>query len=565
MFTQQDKTAINELRCLCADVVQTPKSGHPGAPIGMSPMAYVLFTKFMRFSSKNPEWMARDRFVLSSGHASALLYSMLHLCGYDYSIEDLKKFRTLHSKTPGHPERVEYSNGHKNPGIEVTTGPLGQGLANAVGMAIAMDAMKPYDSENMVVDKEARVYAICGDGCLQEGVASEACSLAGTKKLKNLIVLYDDNSITIDGRTSLSFAESVKGRFEAYGWNVLEVKDGNNDIQAIYDAINAAKQSDKPTLIKVTTIIGYGAEKQDSHSVHGSPLGPEGCQYLKKAYGLPENESFRISEETRNIFKQVIEKNEQSYQAWQHKFEQCAYKQEILDRFSFIQNMSVKSLIEKITPAVQKFNEENKSKATRQSSQAAIQLLHDTVLAKYMIIGSADLAPSCLTTIKNLNPAQYIYFGVREMGMCAISNGISAYGGFVPFDATFLVFFNYCMGAIRVGAISKLQTIHVFTHDSIFLGEDGGTHQPIETLAQIRAMIGVYDWRPCDCQETLGAYIGAAGRKSQHVMALTRQNVNLLNSSLEKTAEHGAYVIYENEAAKFTLLSSGSEVETCIN
>lgn len=565
MFTEKDVKAVNEIRCFCADVIQGPKSGHPGAAIGMSPMAYVLFAKVMRFAAAHPQWMARDRFVLSSGHASSLLYTMLHLTGYGYTVEDLKAFRSLHSRTPGHPERVEYETNARNPGIEVTTGPLGQGIANAVGMAIAAKALEHYDPEHVAVDEMQRIYCICGDGCLQEGVASEACSLAGTKKLNNLIVLYDDNHIQIDGRTSLAFGEDVKGRFEAYGWNVLEVADGNTDLQGIYDAIVKAQKSDKPTLIKVTTTIGFGADKQDSSSVHGSPLGPEGVQHLKKHFGLPEDQFYHFSDETKQIFADLQAENEKKYAAWEAKFAKCAYAADLTARFDFVEHLSVESLGKELLPHAEKLAADFGAKATRQSSQAVLQLLNDTCLGKYMIVGSADLAPSNLTTVKGLPETQYVHYGVREFGMAAMSNGIAAYGGFVPFDATFLVFFNYCVGSIRVGALSRLQCVHVFTHDSIYVGEDGSTHQPIETLAQIRAMIGVYDWRPCDAIETLGAYMGAVGKPSrQHILCLTRQAMPLQKSDAEKTATRGAYVIHENPKATHTVIATGSEVDPCV-
>jgi len=529
-------------------------------------MAYVLFTKYMRFSPSHPDWLARDRFVLSSGHASSLLYTMLHLCGYDYTIEDLKKFRSLHSKTPGHPERVEFATNKKNPGIEVTTGPLGQGVANAVGMAIAAEAMKQYDKDGVVVDPEQRIYVICGDGCLQEGVASEACSLAGTKKLKNLILLYDDNGITIDGSTELAFKESVKGRFEAYGWKVIEIAEGNTDLEGIYKALEEAKKSDRPTLIKVKTTIGYGAPKQNTSGVHGSPLGPEGCETLKTFYGLPPKETYRFSEQTRAIFASVIEKNEKAYKEWEARYNSCSYKHELEERYAFVKDMTVEKLVEKLAPHIAKFTQDFSAKATRQSSQGMLQMLYDHAIGKYMIVGSADLAPSNLTKINGINEAQYVHYGIREFGMCAMSNGIAAYGGFVPFDATFLVFFNYCVGAIRVGALSRLGALHVFTHDSIYVGEDGGTHQPIETLAQIRAMPGVYDWRPADAREVIAAYTGALGRGTyQHVLCLTRQALQLLeHSDVEKAATRGAYVVCENPDAKYTVIASGSEVEPCV-
>lgn len=541
-----EELCINTIRMLSADQPSAGKSGHPGAPIGCAPMAHVLFSKHMRFNPKNPGWTNRDRFVLSNGHACALQYSMLHLTGYDVAVDDLKSFRQFGSKCPGHPENF------CTPGVEVSTGPLGQGISNAVGLALAekhLAAQFNRDGFNVV---DHCTYVICGDGCLQEGISSEACSLAGHLGLGKLIVLYDDNQITIDGHTDLSFTEDVVKRYESYNWHVQVIGDGNYDHEAINKAVAEAKNvTDKPSLIKIRTIIGLGSKIENTHSVHGAPLKPDDLSAMKEKYGLKGEENFYVPDEVKQYYDKTATGAELEQQ-WNSMFEKYKSQHpelaaEYVRRFEGKLPVDWKERLPKYSP-------EDKAMATRQFSEAALNACAGAL--PEMIGGSADLTPSNLTKLtmsgdfqKDTPLGRYIRYGVREHGMAAISNGIFAHGGLRPFCATFYNFIGYALGAVRLSALSRFGVIYIATHDSIFLGEDGPTHQPIEMSASLRAMPNMYVYRPADGNEVVGSYICAIeNRYRTSVLALSRQGVpNLAGSSAEAVAK-GAYIIQEFNA-----------------
>lgn len=565
--------AIATIRALAVDTVRKANSGHPGAAMGCAPIAYTLFTKFMKYSPGNPDWFNRDRFVLSNGHASALLYTMLHLCGFKISIEDLKQFRQYKSITPGHPERGV------TPGVEVTTGPLGQGLSNAVGMAIAEANLEGTfnTEEQKIIDNY--IYVICGDGCLMEGITSEASSLAGTLGLGHLIVLYDDNNISIDGKTDMQFTESVIKRYEAYGWHTQVVKNGDSDVNSIEEAIRCAKEDPRPSLIAVKTTIGYGSLKQGTSGVHGAPLTPEDIKQFKEHFGLDPEVSFQVPEEVQKHFREVIERNQQNYKEEQGKLE--VYKEKNPQLYKELQrrlsgelcNIKPEELVKKIGESIT--IDTHNTFPTRKSSQLVLNAVHKIV--PELIGGSADLTSSNLTNLEgetdfsvNNRAGHYIRFGVREHAMCAISNGISAYSDnklLVPFDATFLTFAGYCVGAIRVGALSHLRAIHVFTHDSIGVGEDGPTHIPIETGAMLRATPNVLFIRPADTEETIGAYALALSRCTQSVLALSRQDTSCPIESCSEKVLRGAYIVRAGATGrnhKASIISTGTEVSLCV-
>ncbi|KAF4322365.1 hypothetical protein G195_003296 [Phytophthora kernoviae 00238/432] len=546
-----EELCINTIRMLSADQPSAGKSGHPGAPMGCAPMAHVLFGKTMKFNPKNPKWSNRDRFVLSNGHACALQYSMLHLTGYDLPLDELKTFRQWGSKAPGHPENFA------TPGVEVSTGPLGQGISNAVGLAIAEKHLAAEFNKDGLNIVDHYTYVICGDGCLQEGVSSESSSLAGHLGLGKLIVLYDDNKITIDGSTDISFTEDVQKRYEAYGWDVQIVEDGNFDHAAIQKAVDAAKAvTDKPSLIKIHTTIGLGSKLENTHSVHGAPLKPDDLAATKEKFGLKGTESFYIPEQVKKFYDKTVSGAELENQ-WNdlfakytadHPKEAAEYTRRMEGKLpaDWSKNMP------KYTPA-------DAGKATRQYSEIALNAVA-TALPE-IVGGSADLTPSNLTHLsmsgdfqKDTPIGRYIRFGVREHGMASISNGLFAHGGVRPFCATFYNFIGYAMGAVRVSALSRFGVIYIATHDSIFLGEDGPTHQPIEMNAALRAMPNMYVYRPADGNETVGSYIAAI--ENQHktsVLALTRQGLpNLAHSTAEAVAK-GAYIVAN--------LANGAEVE----
>ncbi|SCW01288.1 LAFE_0D09274g1_1 [Lachancea fermentati] len=568
-FSDIDKLAISTLRLLSVDQVEKANSGHPGAPLGLAPAAHVIWRQ-MRMNPKQPDWINRDRFVLSNGHSVALLYSLLHLFGYDYSIEDLKQFRQYGSKCPGHPES-------DSPGIDITTGPLGQGVSNAVGLAIAQANLAATYNKPDYTLSDSFTYVFLGDGCLQEGVSSEASSLAGHLQLGNLICFYDDNQITIDGNTNVSFTEDVCMRYEAYGWEVLHVENGNEDLDAILNALEQAKKSkDKPTLIKMTTTIGYGSLNAGSHSVHGSPLKPDDVKQLKKKFGFNPDESFVVPQEVYDFYnKTVIQPGMKACEEWHKTFE--GYCSTYPELGSELKRRLAYELPEGWEKALPTFTPKDSAVATRKLSEGVLQAIHSYL--PELMGGSADLTSSNLTRWKEAVDFQppstglgdysgkYIRYGVREHGMGAIMNGIAAFGaGYRPYGGTFLNFVSYASGAVRLSALSGHPVIWVATHDSIGLGEDGPTHQPIETLAHFRAMPNMQVWRPADGNEVSAAYLASLTKKSTpSIIALSRQNLPQLEGSSIEKASKGGYVLQDVANADITLVSTGSEVSISVD
>lgn len=559
--------AINTIRFLSADGVQKANSGHPGLPMGTAAIAYTIWTRHLRFNPHNPKWANRDRFILSGGHGSMLLYSMLHLTGFDLPLDELKNFRQWGSRTAGHPEY-----GH-TPGVEVTTGPLGQGLANGVGMAIAeshLAAEFNLPGHNII---DHYTYAIVTDGDLQEGVASEAASWAGHLKLGKLIYLYDDNRISIDGSTDLAFTEDRGARFAAYGWQVLYVADGNN-VEEIDQAIIQAKQDPRPSLIVCRTHIGYGLPtKQDTAAAHGSPPGNEELDNAKRNMGWPLEPRFYIPEDVLAHFREAVTRGAALEQEWNIHFEQ--YSAAAPEKATELKRRLSGELPQGWEEALKPFAPDAKGTASRQASGAVINQLAEVL--PELVGGSADLTPSNNTWIKSSsayqhdNPAgRYFHFGVREHAMGAAMNGIALHGGLIPYGATFLVFTDYVRPAIRISALSGLQTIWVFTHDSIGLGEDGPTHQPVEHLAAMRAIPGLVTIRPADANETLEGWKVAIRRKDGPTLfALSRQNLPTLDRSVFAKADglaKGAYVLrdYGQRKPELILMASGSEVSLII-
>ncbi|RKO91200.1 Transketolase, thiamine diphosphate binding domain-containing protein [Blyttiomyces helicus] len=571
MVAEIDVLSINTIRTLAPDVVQKANSGHPGAPMGCAPMAHTLFAKFIKANPSAPTWINRDRFVLSNGHACALLYIMLHLTGHNISLEDLKQFRQLNSKTPGHPEA-----NHGVTGIEVSTGPLGQGISNAVGLAIAeAHAAATFNRPGFdLIDNYT--YVICGDGCLQEGVQAEAASVAGHLQLGKLIVLYDDNHIQIDGDTALGFTEDVNKRFEAYGWHTQVIADGDKDFDGIEAAIEAAKKvTDKPSIIKIRTTIGFGSKNQGEEKVHGAPLGEQDIVNVKSLFGFNPENKFFIPEEVKAYYAEIQKKGVEAYDAWNALFAKyaAAYPDlaaEFTRRVAGELPAGLKEALPRYTPA-------DPAVATRKLSENVLNKI--APILPELIGGSADLTGSNLTRWKGAVDFQpdstglgtyagrYLRFGVREHGMSAICNGIHAYGAHIPFGATFFNFISYGLGAVRLSALSHHQVLYIMTHDSIGLGEDGPTHQPIETLAEIRALPNILSFRPADGNETSGAYLTALQNKTRpSVLILTRQNLpHLVGSTVEKVA-FGGYVLQDVEGkADIVLVATGSEVAIAVD
>ncbi|MBW4489099.1 MAG: transketolase [Trichocoleus desertorum ATA4-8-CV12] len=561
-----DELCINSIRFLAIDAVEKAKSGHPGLPMGAAPMAYVLWDRFMRCNPKNPFWFNRDRFVLSAGHGSMLQYALLYLAGYDsVTMDDIKQFRQLDSKTPGHPENF------MTPGVEVTTGPLGQGICNGVGLAMAEAhlAGKFNKPDAKLVDHYT--YVILGDGCNMEGVSGEACSLAGHLGLGKLIALYDDNHISIDGSTDVSFTEDVSKRFEAYGWHVLHVADGNHDLDGIAKAIEAAKQvTDKPSFIKVTTTIGYGSpNKANTAGVHGAALGGDEIKLTREKLGW-NYEPFEVPQDALNHWRKAVERGAQLEDEWNQVLAQyrTKYAGEAAEFERFVSN-KLPDGWEKSLPV---YTPEDKAIATRQTSEKTLNAIAPAV--PELIGGSADLTHSNLTYIKvsgDFQKGAYenrnLRFGVREHGMGAICNGIALHNsGLIPYCATFLVFADYMRAAIRLSALSQAGVIYVMTHDSIALGEDGPTHQPIETIASLRAIPNLLVMRPADGNETSGAYkVAVEERKRPTLMALSRQALPQLNGSSIEAVAKGAYILSDSEGTPdLILMATGSEVQLCV-
>ncbi|GAX18386.1 transketolase [Fistulifera solaris] len=552
---------VNTIRAISADQPEAANAGHPGAPMGCAPMAYALWGEVMKYSSKDPAWIDRDRFVLSNGHACALQYSMLHLTGYDVSIDDLKNFRKIGFKTPGHPECFQ------TPGVEVCTGPLGQGISNAVGLAIAERHLAAQFNETNMPVFDHYTYVICGDGCLQEGVSGEACSLAGHLGLGKLIVLYDDNEITIDGETSLSFTEDVLKRYEAYGWHTQRITDVEESVGSLLKAIESAKSvTDKPSIIKVKTMIGYGSPgKQGKEEAHGAPLGKEELRKAKEFYGLPPDEMFYIPDDVQAFFSQAAAKGEAKRKAWEEMFAQYAAK--FPEKAAELSRRMAGKLPEGLIERLPRYEAgKDKDAATRKYSHGVLGAIGPNL--PELVGGSADLTPSNLTDYQGVVDFQqdspdgrYIRFGVREHGMVAVCNGLFAHGCLRPYCATFLIFTGYCVGAIRLSALSKFGVIFVMTHDSIGLGEDGPTHQPVETLEMLRSIPNLNVFRPGDGNETSAAYQSALEhRETPTVIALSRSTVMAIPGSSIEKALKGAYVAQEVDNPVLIVVATGSEV-----
>ncbi len=562
-----DELCINTIRFLSVDAVQQANSGHPGMPMGAAPMAYVLWTKFLRHSPRNPGWPDRDRFVLSAGHGSMLLYSLLHLNGYDLSLDDLKNFRQWGSKTPGHPEYGD------TPGVETTTGPLGQGFATGVGMAIAERHLAAkFNKPNQDIVNHY-TYGIVSDGDLMEGISHEAASLAGHLKLGKLIFLYDDNHISIEGKTDIAFSENRLQRFEAYGWHVQQVEDGN-DLQAIEEALIAARdETDQPSLIAVRTSIGFGSpNRQDTAKAHGEPLGDEERKLTKENLGWPQEPAFYIPEEALAHFRKSVDKGLELEQSWTTSFRN--YLNDYPEEGAGFEKQLKGELPQGWDKDIPVFPADPKGKATRVISGQVLNAIAKNVPA--LMGGSADLAPSNKTFIDgeaSFQAGSYdqrnIHFGVREFGMTAVLNGMALHGGLIPYGGTFLIFSDYMRPAIRLASLMKQHVIYVLTHDSIGLGEDGPTHQPIEHLASMRAMPNLTVLRPADANETAEAWkFAVKSNRGPTVLALTRQSLPTLDRSVFGPAEllhRGAYVLKDVDGTPDALiLANGSEIKLAL-
>jgi transketolase len=570
---------INTIRFLSADAVQNANSGHPGMPMGAAAMAYTLWTQFLKHNPKDPLWFDRDRFVLSAGHGSMLLYSLLHLTGYDLPLEELQRFRQWGSKTPGHPEA-----GH-TPGVDVSTGPLGQGFANGVGMAIAelWLAQRYNRAGHNIIDHYT--YAICGDGDLMEGISYEAASLAGHLRLGKLIYLYDQNHISLAGGTDLIFTEDVAGRFDSLGWHTRTVPDGN-DTEEVARAIREAQADERPSLILCRTHIGFGSSKQDNFSAHGSPLGEEALQGAKKTLKWPGMEKFYLPEEAVRFFRNAIDRGAEAQKNWQNKL--AGYEKEFPKEAVEFEMIRARKFPENWAADLPKWTPSDKPIATRVAGGLTLN-----ALAKHIpniIGGSADLNPSTDTALKGMGDFQpdivdgsktlgavgggwsyagrNMAFGVREHAMGAAVNGMAAHGGVLPYSATFLVFSDYMKPAIRLGALSRHKAVYLFTHDSIGLGEDGPTHEPVEQLVGLRSIPGLTVIRPADANETAEAWAFAIQHDGPTLLALTRQSLPHLDRSNARDpgAAKGAYILSEADGAtpEVILIGSGSEVFLCV-
>ena len=558
---KQSQLSIACLRSLCIDIINKSKSGHPGMCLGSAPILYTLFTRHLKADPTHPDWINRDRFILSAGHASALLYSLLHLCGYNISIDDLKQFRQLDSITPGHPEI------HVTPGVDASSGPLGQGIAQGVGMAMAEQLLKGiYEDSRSIFDHYT--YVLCGDGCLQEGISQEAISFAGHQKLNKLILLYDANNVTLDGDLDLSFSEDVKKRFEASSWNTIDVKDGN-DIDAIDAAILKAKVSNKPTLIMIHTIIGYGSANEGSAKVHGAPLGEADGLHAKMRYGY-SYPPFEIPAEVYQDFeKTFIKRGKEAYAHWDSQYiNYCSSNPENAKIIESTLKNNVAPFLYQENPIFEVGHKE----ASRVTSKKFINLLHTNV--PNLVGGCADVAGSVYTKIEDgkvFTPTERggrsINFGIREFAMASIQNGILLHGGLRTYVGCFMVFADYFKPAVRMAALSNLPAVYLLSHDSIAVGEDGPTHQPIEQLAMLRSIPGVDVYRPCDANEVATAYRMIFSQNDHPCcIALTRQDMPVLAGTNTKDVEKGGYIVSKEvgEKPQFTIIATGSEVSLAI-
>ena len=562
--TNLDQLTINTIRSLCMDAVQKANSGHPGAPMGLAPAAYVLFKRFLKHNPKNPAWIDRDRFVLSGGHASSLLYSLLYMFGYGLELHDLKNFRQWGSRTPGHPEYGD------TPGVETTTGPLGQGIANAVGMAIAerhLAARFNMEGKKII---DHHTYVMCGDGDLMEGVALETISLAGHLGLGKLICLYDDNSITIEGTTDISFTENVRAKFESQNWHVVTVQDGN-DLEEIQKAIQAGKDAvARPTLVQIKTHIAYGSpNKQDTSGAHGAPLGTEEIKLVKQFYGVPADKDFYVPEEVLEYCRKALIYGEGFEQSWQNIFN--SYKTEYPEHADKFVDAISGFLTKGWDADIPQFTPEDGPVATRAASGQVLNAIAENLPS--LMGGSADLAPSnktylnCSTDFqKNAYEGRNIRFGVREHAMGAIMSGMYLHSGIRPYGGTFLVFADYMRPAIRMATLMKLPIIYVFTHDSVAVGEDGPTHQPVEHVASLRAIPGLNVVRPADANETALAWKQALKTvDSPTALILSRQKLPTLDVSQRNGEFHyGAYTVKNVMDPDMILIATGSEVHICV-
>jgi transketolase len=561
-----DQLCINTIRTLSMDAVQTANSGHPGTPMALAPVAYSVYDRFMKFNPLNPNWINRDKFILSAGHASMLLYSTLHITGYDVSLDDIKTFRQLHSKCAGHPEY-----GH-TPGVETTTGPLGQGVATSVGFAIAQKWLAAYFNKPNYNLIDHEIFALAGDGCMMEGISGEAASLAGHLGLDNLIWLYDNNHITIEGNTSLAFSEDVAARFKAYGWDVQHVSDAN-DLEMLIRAIqDAKKEKGRPSLIIVDSHIAYGApNKQDTHGAHGAPLGEDEIKAAKKFYGWDPEKKFFVPDEVKEYSKQIIERGKKQNEEWDQLF--AKYEKEYPELATQLKLIRNRELPDNWGSSIPKFESGTKVSG-RAASGKVLNAIADNI--PFMIGGSADLYPSTLTNIKSAQSfekenysGRNLHFGIREHAMGAIINGISL-SGLKTYGSTFLVFSDYCRSSIRLSALMNLPVTYIFTHDSIGVGEDGPTHQPIEHIASLRAIPNLEVIRPADANEVavLWKYI-MESKNTPTALILSRQDLPVFDRSKYSAAEgalKGGYVLADSDGTPdVILIATGSEVQLAIN
>jgi transketolase len=559
-----DQLSINTLRFLAVDGVEKAKSGHPGAPLGCAPIAYLLYHKLMKHDPADPKWVDRDRFVLSNGHASMLLYGSLHLSGYDLPMSQLEQFRQWGSHTPGHPEYGE------TPGVEVTTGPLGQGFGMAVGMAAAEKHLAAVYNRDAHAVIDHHTFVLCGDGDLMEGISHETASLAGTLGLGKLIVLYDDNLISLDGPTELSYTEDVTRRFEAYHWQVLSVADGN-DLVAIEDAIKAGMaDTTRPTLIRVRTVIGYGSPKAGTKAAHGEALGVEAVKETKKNLGWPEDKTFYVPEEARKNWETAKPRGKKLHAEWDASF--AEYRRAYPEPAAEFERVMKRELAAGWETKIPTFpaGPDAKPVATRNAGQIVMNAIAGVV--PELFGGAADLTSSTKTIFKDspsfhVDPTgRNVFFGVREFGMMAMVNGMAAHGGLIPFGSTFFVFSDYCRPALRLGALMGVHSLYVFTHDSVGLGEDGPTHQPVEHLMSLRAIPQMTDFRPADANETAACWKLALERKGPSFMALSRQDLPVFDAALTFPGPaKGAYSMTPEVASPdVILIGTGSEVTTCM-